>query len=257
LFFHAVVPRLAQVSSPPVDIAWRQAISLAEPVLLINIMKNSSKQTTKSTLAGISFAKRAKRLLKELANLPDDAEAGLQSLLTDFPYVLADLPARPVRRETEYEQGENFSYYGNVDDQLSKYRFLVLPLRNRLRALWRAPDKYSRQFGIFRICQDFFLQGNGKMPVGPVDYEWDFLLTGVRPPSRTERLLLQFMELTDYVRFCDSSDCAKPYFIALRRNQKYCSRQCSTDSQREFKRKWWAENGAAWRAARVKAKNKQ
>lgn len=39
-------------------------------------------------------------------------------------------------------------------------------------------------------------------------------------------------------------------FIAARAAQKFCSTDCSESMQREFRRRWWAEHGAAWREKR-------
>jgi hypothetical protein len=43
-------------------------------------------------------------------------------------------------------------------------------------------------------------------------------------------------------------------FIAARAAQKFCSTDCSEAMQREFRRKWWAEHGAAWRQRRKELK---
>jgi hypothetical protein len=39
-------------------------------------------------------------------------------------------------------------------------------------------------------------------------------------------------------------------FIAARAAQKFCTTDCSAAVQREFRRRWWAEHGAAWRQKR-------
>ncbi|HEY6765270.1 MAG TPA: hypothetical protein VI386_10880 [Candidatus Sulfotelmatobacter sp.] len=45
-------------------------------------------------------------------------------------------------------------------------------------------------------------------------------------------------------------------FIAARAAQKFCSTDCSAAMQREFRRRWWAEHGAAWRKKREVVKLK-
>jgi hypothetical protein len=55
-------------------------------------------------------------------------------------------------------------------------------------------------------------------------------------------------------RVCEKCD-AK--FIAKRAAQKFCSTDCSEAMQREFRRRWWAANGAAWREKRNKSKLKE
>ena len=211
---------------------------------------NSSTENKKRTLASMPLRLRAKKFLVSLVNLPDDEGDGLNRLRTNCPFVLEDLPSQPVDMEAHFDDGEVHRYTSDANDEKSKYKYLVLPLRDSLRALWKAPDKEVKQWGIFRISQCFFLQGDNALIRPPVSGEWDFLLTGVRAPSRTERLLLKFIELADYARFCGASDCATPFFIASRRNQKYCSPNCSRESQREFKREWWSKNGKTWRSGR-------
>ncbi len=43
---------------------------------------------------------------------------------------------------------------------------------------------------------------------------------------------------------CPNPDCPAPYFFAMKKGQKYCSPECAKPSQRESKRRWWAENRA-------------
>jgi hypothetical protein len=43
---------------------------------------------------------------------------------------------------------------------------------------------------------------------------------------------------------CPNPDCPAPYFFASKKGQKYCSSECAKPSQRESKRRWWAENRA-------------
>ena len=50
-------------------------------------------------------------------------------------------------------------------------------------------------------------------------------------------------------RVCKKCD-AK--FIAARAAQKFCSTDCSEAMQREFRRRWWAKHGEAWRRKRRK-----
>jgi hypothetical protein len=46
-------------------------------------------------------------------------------------------------------------------------------------------------------------------------------------------------------------------FIAARAAQKFCSTDCSDAMQREFRRRWWTEHGAAWREKRKESKLKK
>lgn len=55
--------------------------------------------------------------------------------------------------------------------------------------------------------------------------------------------LLMFHEVGD-LRRCKNPDCPAPRFIALRKNQFYCSSDCAGLIA---KRRWWAAHGEKWR----------
>jgi len=115
---------------------------------------NSSSERRKHTLALRSRRRRAARLLAAIANLPNDVESGARWLQANFPDVLKDLPAREVIMEAEFpEDRESFPYNSTPKGAESKYRYLVLPLRNRLRWLWLARNSHYKLLGMMRISQ--------------------------------------------------------------------------------------------------------
>jgi hypothetical protein len=125
-----------------------------------------------------------------------------------------------------------------------------------LRAIWRAPDVRTKEWGLFRVSQDFFLRGNSDMIQRSTSNGTDFLLSW-EPPTRSELFLLELMRWADLLRYCGNAECTMlPYFIARRRSQKYCCPECSEPVQRDFKRKWWAQNGKQWRA-RLRNQNEE
>ncbi|SRR6266481_2465813 len=208
----------------------------------------SSKKRKNGDLAKPALADQAKELLKAVANLRDD-DGGFQWFQTNFPYVLEDLAPRPVLRAVRSTgpEDEPYNYYAWCQDAESKYRDWLLPLRKTLREIWRAPDKRTKEWGMFRVSQDFFLQGDASLIFPPLDNPADILLVNLKPPGRTERLLLELMRWAELTHYCDNQDCPAPYFIASRRSQKYCSEECSKTAQQESKRRWWAEKGTQWR----------
>ena len=211
---------------------------------------NSSPKKVTRTLALLPRKTAGARLLVAIANLPNDIESGVRRLESNFPYVLKDLPARVVPMYAEFpEEGESYLHYARPKDDESKYKYLVLPLRQRLRGLWLARDRYRKLMALMRISQDFFCQGEKRLRKDPLHNELDSQLDR-RPRTRTETLLLRFIDLADYTRRCEALDCPAPYFVASRRSQKYCSPECARESQREFKRRWWRENGVSWRQSR-------
>lgn len=45
-----------------------------------------------------------------------------------------------------------------------------------------------------------------------------------------------------YLRICPNSECRDRYFIAVRKDQKYCSPECAEPAKLAAKRKWWNAN---------------
>jgi hypothetical protein len=215
-------------------------------------MKNSSGTSRSGDLATPSSSTQAKKFLEGLANLPD-GDSGISWFQANFPHVIEDVRAGvgswlPRHWAMLVEQEDYIE--GRSDDELMR-QYWLLPLREALRAVWRAPDPRTKQWGIFRISQDFFLQGDRDLIRTPLESATDSFLVQVKPPRRTERLLLELMRWADLTRCCGNPDCSTPYFIASRRSQKYCSDLCSRPAQCEFKRTWWAEHGSAQRAAKT------
>jgi hypothetical protein len=58
-------------------------------------------------------------------------------------------------------------------------------------------------------------------------------------------LLLSF-ETRAYLRKCENPDCAAPYFIARRKDQRFCGEDCS---RLIVNRRWWRKHGNDWRQA--------
>ena len=84
----------------------------------------------------------------------------------------------------------------------------------------------------------------------------------VRPSGKTFELALQpddlqgalwlaFVGLYDRARRCQNPTCPAPYFLAARRDQKYCNEKCS---RLVANRRWWDQHGAEWRRDHKSAK---
>jgi hypothetical protein len=70
------------------------------------------------------------------------------------------------------------------------------------------------------------------------------------PPTPFEHAINYLVKIGDKARRCGNPECDAPYFIAKRKNQKYCTEKCAGHGQRELKRSWWAEHGEKWRKER-------
>jgi hypothetical protein len=64
------------------------------------------------------------------------------------------------------------------------------------------------------------------------------------PPPQTafEQAAFYLYRVATRARVCNSSDCPAPYFLSVKKGQKYCSTKCSGLGEREAKRRWWHEN---------------
>jgi len=69
----------------------------------------------------------------------------------------------------------------------------------------------------------------------------------VQSPWQYLWMLLSF-EKRERVRICQNPECAAPYFIARRKDQRFCSEDCS---HRIAARRWWSEHGNEWRQGRM------
>jgi hypothetical protein len=83
---------------------------------------------------------------------------------------------------------------------------------------------------------------------------WDEGLFSYRGSCDFQRALYLLFLDSWRARVCEKCG-AK--FIAKRAAQKFCSTDCSEAMQREFRRRWWAEHGKAWREKRKESKLKK
>lgn len=92
---------------------------------------------------------------------------------------------------------------------------------------------------IWRDPETVWLPGRGG-PTALIDAltSWQYLC-----------LLLMF-EKAERLRKCENTDCAAPYFIASRKDRRFCSEDCA---HLIVARRWWKKHGNEWRQARRKS----
>src|SRR5439155_2108676 len=66
----------------------------------------------------------------------------------------------------------------------------------------------------------------------------------LRPDDLLGALWLAFLGFSNRTRKCQNPTCSAPYFLASRRDQKFCNEQCS---RLVANRRWWDQHGAEWR----------
>jgi hypothetical protein len=93
--------------------------------------------------------------------------------------------------------------------------------------------------------------GSSDFPLANVDVALEDGKSVVYVPILLEFLLLDLFSIPwQRRRRCRNPDCQNPYFVAHHLRQNYCSSVCAKVGQRAWKRNWWKERGAAWRANR-------
>ncbi len=122
----------------------------------------------------------------------------------------------------------------------------LLELRDDLRLVWDTPDRRHRDWYLFQLRQTF----HHDVIMGDVLDKREAPNPGrlsgrlAAPPALTpfEAALEYFRtRIGDRAKHCGGPDCPAPYFIAVKRWQKYCSLACAGPAGREAKRKWWHE----------------
>jgi hypothetical protein len=71
----------------------------------------------------------------------------------------------------------------------------------------------------------------------------------LQPDDLLGALWLAFLGFSDRTRKCQNPTCPAPYFLASRRDQKFCNEKCS---RLVANRRWWSEKGLKWRTQKSK-----
>lgn len=148
-------------------------------------MARTSNKENQNRDLGIS--KEAKELLEGLANLPDGAN-GFGWFKAKFPYVIEQVNPWVVRHWAINTEQEDY-IPGGPDEKLM-LKYWLLPLRETLQEIWRAPDLRTKEWGTSKISERFFQQGKQGLVHAPLSSSSDELLT-MKPINRAEQLLAQ------------------------------------------------------------------
>jgi hypothetical protein len=115
-----------------------------------------------------------------------------------------------------------------------------------LRSAWDAPEQRQREWKLFVLRQTYHdavvlsqLTREGRWEHGP---ELTKLLSDAPPLNSFEAAIYYFQKISDRAKRCGNESCPAPYFIAIKRWQKFCSEACAGPVNREQKRRWWHEN---------------
>ncbi len=143
----------------------------------------------------------------------------------------------------------------------------VFTLRDGLRQIWHADVLIAERQRILNR----WLQVHHPIPTSPrgpfsyigqrpLQYDmWQPVLHAGRIEPAFHSIRAQLIQgvLEQHARFavCQNPDCAAPYFMAKRSDQKYCEQgECTTYAQRKYALKWWNREGKESRRRKVKRK---
>lgn len=201
------------------------------------IPSGSSGRKQGSKILGIVDRGEAESVLVEWANLPD-VPAGCGGKVPQYLRLLS----------------RHADMFGHLDENLTTMLNLR-DLRDLLRKTWDSPDRWHREWyahELHRAWNAFspmlleesqtITQG---FPGGPQVSTTTYTYTVLEvPPITPMGAVIHYFKtvIGDRAKHCLGPDCSAPYFIAPKRQQKYCSEICAGPANREAKRKWWHEN---------------
>jgi hypothetical protein len=104
------------------------------------------------------------------------------------------------------------------------------------------------------ICEDWLSLDKSGLHV-----DWTPKMKGIRPNASSLPKVLVWACLmhAEHLGVCRNLECPTPYFIASRKDQRYCSQECAWPAKREAKLKWWHENRAKDAQARKTERKKR
>ena len=205
------------------------------------------------TLARFS-PRQLERFLVELANLQVDIDAARrfrERFAAFVPPHDEEWLAELLDKNKEFAE-QVFRLSNVVPLEEMEESAWVVTLKSILNDLWTEPDSRQKEWGVFAFRYALYKWGDRNLAgesLFKILYEPSKRFR-VPPPTPFEQALTYLVKAGDRARYCANPECPAPYFFVKRKNQRYCSEICAAPAQRELKRKWWAEHGEEWRAAR-------
>lgn len=173
----------------------------------------SSTEKPLSYLAASLDRKRVIGFLKELANFPrpEDSSQRAQSARQ-----------RAVRLFPEFSPNS----FLDLDAPVFPVE-LCMPLRQA----WEKPVIREREGWLFSAA------------AAALHHTWYRTdLEGIEKWSRIAAAIFSVVKFSDRLVVCGSPECDTPYFIAVKKNQRYCSEKCAGWAKRLSKKEWWDKN---------------
>ena len=206
-------------------------------------MSKSSRKSRDQILGVLSTA-RAERLLLDWANTPEtedfaemarryhrrdpeeviplESEGPYQRLLKRYPEIFPDQSERSVQFARVFGKFLRKAWREPAGRRRNWYLADAESISHREREWYTSETADSLRF---KFAIDRFLD----------------------PPNQAtplEATVAYFRRSADRALYCPNPDCPAAFFFAKKKGQKYCSSVCALPSQREAKRRWWANNRA-------------
>jgi hypothetical protein len=116
-------------------------------------------------------------------------------------------------------------------------------LRNELRRIWKNETSMAERSEILNLWANY--QHRGLLNLGYRQWNVSLRPPAILPDSSNLRGFLAFAVLIylPLLAVCGNPDCPVRYFVARRRDQRYCGGECTEYAQRQYALKYWNEEG--------------
>lgn len=199
-------------------------------------------------------APQAIKFLEALANLAPDDRSFQRFRRHYGGWFVMKLPALPAKA------GVPMKLEPLTEDSIrdSQRRLVWMP-RNCLRSIWGTLGLESKQRLVAGCLYPLALQTSlyVSFPDPQTFLTSDTPLGEFPPPTALEQAVMFLLRSLDRLYMCRNPRCETPYFVALHRNQRFCSEPCAQVGQRESKHRWWDAKGTRWRKQRAKKAKKR
>ena len=211
-----------------------------------------SSRNPQNKILGMS-PQKIEKLLVDWVNLPKDLgrmprPGPVERMLSRYPEVFAEWQdlRQPAGQHTAFWQmsAEEHSEWCRMSTKHSELFMYLVQVRDGLQQAWDAPNSRHRDWHVFIMRQAAHqarvaVENMSKPDSEKLSDRWK----GVPDATPFESAMVYFQEtIRDRAKHCAGPDCPVPYFIAVKRWQKFCSEKCAGPANRESKRKWWREH---------------
>jgi hypothetical protein len=205
---------------------------------------NSSKKILTRALARqldkflVEFAnmQQSDRLIRKFSSLLPPNLQSAHDFSPTFTKNLDELPAANLRAYQELVQAV---WEAPTNAQR---RYFGWKLRSRL---YLAVEAMARE----AIPQTIQREGGEWHRVREWKLEYSTMLRSLQE-TPFEAALDRLDDLRERTKRCSNPDCPAPFFIAVRKSQRYCTESCAGVFQRQAKQAWWQRHGREWREQR-------